>query len=121
MRDTPTNRARAAKASIAASDIDAAVALFDGEVLFRDNDMSCYVNMDELATFAEARNTPADIAGGAGELGDDAQDSDATHVGPALCPTCPTEPAAKSDKIPQNSASAEIDDDAGRNAELDRL
>ena len=83
--------------------------------------MSCYVNMDELANFAEARNTPADITGGAGEQDGDAQGSDATHVGPALCPTCPTEPAAKSDKIPQNSASAEIDDDTGRNAELERL
>ena len=112
MRDTPANRARAAKASIAASDIDAAVALFDGDILFRNNDMSCYVNMDELHTLVKVRNAPAATQGGVGNAGEGAsvttEDVQPAKGTPALCPKCP-ENSAKNPQNPriEKSASAE--------------
>ena len=116
-RDTRANRALVTKASIADDDLAAALALFDGNILCRNDKRSCYINMTTLHNLCEARDATVEPQGGAGDAGEDAsvptEGVQSIESTPALCPTCPTEPAEN----PQNST----DDDNGRNAELERL
>ena len=96
-RDTRANRALVTKASVADDDLAAALALFDGNILCRNDKRSCYINMTTLHNLCEARDATVEPQGGAGDAGEDAsvpvEGVQSIENTPALCPTCPTEPA----------------------------
>ena len=104
-RDTRANQALVAKASVADDDMAAALALFDGNVLCRNDKKSCYLNMTTLHNLCAARDATVEPQGGAGEAGEAGEGASVPREGvqslestPALCPTCPTEPADKSEE-----------------------
>ena len=69
-RDTPRNRAAAARTFIADDDIALALTLIDGTVTLRDNDVACLVNMTELRELCAPTPDAEAPSGGAADTAD---------------------------------------------------